>query len=242
MITKVTNFIKNFFSPFTFHASRCQAFTLAEVLITLGIIGVVAAMTIPTLIANYQKEQTVTKLKKVYTTLSQASNLAIAENGPIQNWITPEMEVVGSGADLFAKTFLLPYLSVSKNCGLSTSSDCIEKVTYTTPSKGNYTIAAGYSKFFLNDGTFVNVSTPSVARTVVNVDINGLKAPNISGKDVFVFVFYSGRFAPDGYHVPRANNISDTSWGCNKNGGTGNVCAAVIMQDGWQIKDDYPWN
>ena len=41
-------------------------FTLAEVLITLGIIGVVAAMTIPNLIAKYQKEQTVVKLKKHY--------------------------------------------------------------------------------------------------------------------------------------------------------------------------------
>lgn len=40
------------------------AFTLAEVLITLGIIGVVAAMTLPTLIANYQKRQTVVQLKK----------------------------------------------------------------------------------------------------------------------------------------------------------------------------------
>ena len=40
---------------------KFKAFTLAEILITLGIIGVVAAMTIPTLITNYQKKQTVTK-------------------------------------------------------------------------------------------------------------------------------------------------------------------------------------
>ena len=43
---------------------RRVAFTLAEVLITLGIIGIVAAMTIPTLIVNYQKKQTVSKLKQ----------------------------------------------------------------------------------------------------------------------------------------------------------------------------------
>lgn len=49
-----------------------SAFTLAEVLITLGIIGVVAAMTIPTLLAKYQEKQTVTKLKQTYSILSQA--------------------------------------------------------------------------------------------------------------------------------------------------------------------------
>ena len=54
-----------------------QAFTLAEILITLGIIGLVAALTLPSVIANYQKKQTVVKLKKVYTTLSQAVDMSL---------------------------------------------------------------------------------------------------------------------------------------------------------------------
>ena len=53
------------------------AFTLAEVLITLGIIGVVAAMTIPTLIADYQEKVTVTKFKWVYSTLANAFTMAL---------------------------------------------------------------------------------------------------------------------------------------------------------------------
>src|SRR5574344_2035276 len=52
---------------------RCDmkkfAFTLAEVLIVLGIIGVVAAMTIPTLINNYQVSQYESALKHTYSTL-----------------------------------------------------------------------------------------------------------------------------------------------------------------------------
>lgn len=56
-----------------------KAFTLAEVLITLGIIGVVAAMTLPTLINSYKKQQTVTHLQKVYTSLNQALRLARSE-------------------------------------------------------------------------------------------------------------------------------------------------------------------
>src|SRR5574344_629312 len=56
------------------------AFTLAEVLITLAIIGVVAALTIPTLIKNYQQKQYETQLKKTYSTLSQAFQSAAANN------------------------------------------------------------------------------------------------------------------------------------------------------------------
>ena len=51
---------------------RRVAFTLAEVLITLGIIGIVAAMTMPSLITNYQKQRAVTQLKKSYTNLAEA--------------------------------------------------------------------------------------------------------------------------------------------------------------------------
>lgn len=51
---------------------RKIAFTLAEVLITLGIIGIVAAMTLPALINKYQQKQTITQLQKVYSVLNQA--------------------------------------------------------------------------------------------------------------------------------------------------------------------------
>ncbi len=63
-----------------------KGFTLAEVLITLAIIGVVAALTIPTVVRNYQKQQTVVKLKKVYSVLNQAFNNSQAENGMYQTW------------------------------------------------------------------------------------------------------------------------------------------------------------
>jgi len=58
-----------------------KGFTLAEVLITLGIIGVVAALTIPTLMANYQKVQYVTGLKKAYAEVTEALKLMANDNG-----------------------------------------------------------------------------------------------------------------------------------------------------------------
>ena len=57
-----------------------RAFTLAEVLITLGIIGVVAAMTLPVLISNHRKQVYVTQLKKSVSTLEQAFHLALADS------------------------------------------------------------------------------------------------------------------------------------------------------------------
>ena len=67
-----------------------RAFTLAEVLITLGIIGVVAALTIPTLISKYQEKQTIVKLKKVYSILQNAYTAAEAEYDKPRYWSTPD--------------------------------------------------------------------------------------------------------------------------------------------------------
>ena len=69
-----------------------NGFTLAEVLITLGIIGVVAALTMPALIGNYKRQQTIQQLKKVYSVLGQAYNRAVADYGDGTEWdeITPQ--------------------------------------------------------------------------------------------------------------------------------------------------------
>ena len=64
-----------------FYKSRRVAFTLAEVLITLGIIGVVAALTIPNLIAKYQKHEGIIGYKKMLSTLNQASSKIVADLG-----------------------------------------------------------------------------------------------------------------------------------------------------------------
>ena len=63
-----------------------NAFTLAEVLITLGIIGVVAAMTLPTLIQKYQDKSDYTHLKKIYSQLLQATLSLEQEYGPVEGW------------------------------------------------------------------------------------------------------------------------------------------------------------
>ena len=82
--------------PLTPHPSRFTrtkaAFTLAEVLITLGIIGVVAAMTLPALVQNYKKQAVETKLAKFYSTINQAIAQSEVENGSKMYW-TPMSEI-----------------------------------------------------------------------------------------------------------------------------------------------------
>ncbi|MBQ8168255.1 type II secretion system protein, partial [bacterium] len=63
-----------------------KAFTLAEVLITLAIIGVVAAMTIPTLIGNYKKLVVEVRLAKFYNNMNHALKLSTLDNGALESW------------------------------------------------------------------------------------------------------------------------------------------------------------
>lgn len=63
-----------------------KAFTLAEVLITLGIIGIVAAMTMPSLVGKYRQKTVETRLEKFYSVANQAVKLSELKNGPKEYW------------------------------------------------------------------------------------------------------------------------------------------------------------
>ena len=95
-------------------------FTLAEVLITLGIIGITAALTLPSLIISSRNKQLETALKNGYSTLSQALKMYEQENGePIKS--------SDEGIDL--KTILMSYLNVVKDCGKEIGrASCRERV------------------------------------------------------------------------------------------------------------------
>ena len=71
--------------PLTFR--KALAFTLAEVLVVLGIIGVVSALTLPNLNQNTSEKEKVVKLKKVYSELNDAVGRAVVEYGPVSVWL-----------------------------------------------------------------------------------------------------------------------------------------------------------
>lgn len=140
-----------------------RAFTLAEVLITLGIIGVVAAISIPTLIQSSQEKATVSQLKKAYSTLSQAFLLAVQENGTPDTWNIGDY---GGSPQPYTNakniiTTLAPYLKVTKTC------DQFETGCHVSPSwfLNNTTqydfVSARMYKAALSDGSYLTAYTLS---------------------------------------------------------------------------------
>jgi len=246
------------------------AFTLAEVLITLGIIGVVAALTIPTLIKTYQQQVVTTSLQKFYSTIQQAIKLSEADNGQIATWTFPATDYNGSPANLtvtFLNTYILPYLKVAKNCDLAITTDCwnpVNKMNGTSNawlSNSNANIA----KYSLQNGQEIAFLSYTAAIGVgvvqVLVDINGPKPPNMVGNDVFLFLIAQqaasnlnagngdmaqqikiGGLYPDGYELDPSDSY--TFRGCGKDVTylySGAFCSTKIMGNSWQIPSDYPF-
>lgn len=189
------------------------AFTLAEVLITLAIIGVVAAMTIPTLINNAQEQAYLTQFKKVYTNLSQSYLSAAQESGTADTWLT--------GEELYNN--MKPYLKIIEDC--PATDGCFPNVVYKTIKGGDaypfYQASYGY-KVRLADGSSVLFQTSWEIAGTIYVDINGDKAPNQFGYDMFVFrlINKSGSPAVVGYN---------TDWALN----SASYCSKTIPSGGW---------
>ena len=172
--------------------SSLAAFTLAEVLITLGIIGVVAAITMPTLINNYQKKAAVTAAKKAYSTLSQAYTQLVNDNGEgLSVCSINNSECLGK---LFA-----PYLkSLNGNGKLYTPSSekaegCWEDNDIGMVNETHYCFSAvdGISYDFDMEYQEANKK-----QALIYVDINGLKRPNKFGKDRFAFIVLNSTLLP----------------------------------------------
>lgn len=228
---------------YTIKAKNHMGFTLAETLITLVIIGVVAALTVPNMIIKHQKEETVTRLKKFYSTLQQANNLSILDNGPINTWDYDG----SSNTTVFSEKYIIPYLSVAKNCGyISSGKDaCNFNYTYMDKSHVNQNWP-GY-RFYLNDGTLVDIHK-SNENIAIWIDINGKRKPNLFGRDIFYFSYWFAKNTFEPFTVPadiKATThdylLGQYTYSCNKTHSRGYSCAALIMKDGWKISDDYPW-
>ena len=218
------------------------AFTLAEVLITLAIVGIVAAMTIPTLISDYQEKVTVTKMKKMYSTLTQAYNLYRIENGVISTPTWTE-----EGAKIIFGIFQ-PYLRIMKDCGVDDQScmtSFIRKqktgVEDTNPYHNEYSV-------ILNDGSTISFRGNSYTTYlgVVYYDVNGDAAPNKWGHDLFQFMILSDRILPVGepHAVISANSNDKFETGCAGSADRGYACAGWVIHKGnmdYLECDDLTW-
>ena len=255
MTKKLDCFVAKLFAPRN-DMGKKVAFTLAEVLITLGIIGVVAALTFPTLLSRHNANVTLNKLKKFYTVMSQANNMAIAEFGPMDYWdgfsSSYNMEEMKAWFDKYIK----PYVQVTD-----------ERIT------GEFNTGTDSSErfyVFFNDGSVAQfrnytAKTPNIDENGVDQNHSSLgwngyihvyyytsKKALLDSKqciNTFAFLFHDNvnqryGFSPyfnsslflHGANPDRAALINDV-----KNRAGKQQCAGLIMYDGWQIKDDYPF-
>lgn len=220
-----------FNSKFSTYNSHFSAFTLAEILITLGIIGVIAALTLPILINNHQKSEYSTAAKKAYNQFNQILQQTALDNGTvgdISNIFSNNTAIVGAKIASFYK--------VVKTCGTTTGEECFAKFddnydgSAKTTTRWTSDINPQY-KFITADGmSFCIGSFETNCKTnrgfaaapesptynsvcgFVYVDVNGSKKPNNLGRDVFMFYITSQKnpllYPRSGFYTSGSNTGS----------------------------------
>lgn len=221
---------------------RKVGFTLAEVLITLGIIGIVAAMTIPNIIAGYRKKVVETRLAKLYSSVNQAIKMSEVKNGDCKYW---EWGDINNHRDSefmekWWKTYMndyMPYVIFAKKDSTQSSS-----------ISGN----GGY-KLFFKDGSSLRIEAipGSYAWFVLYPDAklsdfkNGKKQTDQEkpGRNFFGFYIWPSKkcaITPDN-NADRTKLITKCLSDFNETSGNlGGSCATLIMTNGWKVPDDYP--
>lgn len=229
-----------------------KAFTLAEVLITLGIIGILAALTIPNLIASYQKQQYTTQLKKVYAQFNQVLSQLAEENGCVGDLKCSGL--FDSSVDL--NKMIYNKFKVAKVCDDSFKG-CMSSAVNTNydgsgsivsyDDRAGFISADGVSYSLLTYGdscghvAWGNGKTGQMDQVCgcVRIDINGPnKKPNYIGRDIFEFWITNGK----GPLLYPYGGLDDNYFGwwkapvrCSSTNKDGTGCAARIMENGWQM-------
>lgn len=223
------------------NSQRYIAFTLAEVLITLGIIGIIASITIPTVIQKTQDYAIVSEAKKAYSILSQAYTLAVKDKGTPDTW--------GLSADSTGATNIMnalaPYLNITEKCYLEVG--CFPQVTYkridgTTAWIDYYSNNTTVIKARLSDGTsiatvsYADCSTPYGTTTElqnvcgwIGVDVNGAKGPAKLGADYLSFYITKLGIVPMGGPQETSLRFDNTCISGSVLSNSGYGCTAWII-------------
>ena len=224
-----------------------KGFTLAEVLITLGVIGVVAALTLPTLIQNHANKVVETRLMKFYSAINQAITLAEADYGDRTYWWGnfDDLDTDIKGRPVQGKTnpekwvnkYLAPYMKITKRKYTPRNS-----VLFYLADGGIFANAGGSSPDSLSDWFFYTMDyskceamkpNSGVCRFYFNYRPRNAKRtfePFQYGWDGTLEGITSGTPAPD---------LPGHTRGCSNTDQT--YCTLWIQYNGWKIPEDYPF-
>ncbi len=215
---------------------KATAFTLAEVLITLGIIGVVAAMTIPTLTSNYRKHEAVTKLKKAYTTVNQAIKLSEVEYGDVYEWAGEKHDLTNvDDAIIWFNKYIGKHLEITE-----IKPDYENNVFYVYLKDGSifrFTYYISDIGFYLNKKALENPK-PGINEFLFRFNPvlkesqkNNIEEYKYDGTKTIEPYAY-------GWDGTREQLIKGSVYYSCESGGA--YCAKLIQYDGWRISKDYP--
>jgi len=182
---------------------RSLGFTLAEVLITLTVIGVVAAMGIPAIIQSVQDMQTTTGVKAASAMMNEATTKLASDNGGTLKGLCNDRD------DDCLMNLYKPYLSSVQSCALNASwGICRARPFYmdgVTPQSTNFAtlvLTNGMIVEFRMNNKACDYTSPAQTTNSkcgwFSVDINGRKAPNVYGKDIFWFSLQENSIKPGG--------------------------------------------
>lgn len=230
---------ENLCSLFLPHDTRYSGFTLAEVLVTLGIIGVVSAMTIPTLIQNHQRKVYVTQLHKIYNELQQAAILYQTERNAIN------LKEAGLTSADALDSFVKSTFKVIQDCG-ETSTPCMAPNSEYKKINGQAADGTSLAYFVtIASGASLGYDTSTAAAlgydnivAIFDVDINGAKGPNIAGRDLFVMALYNNGAIDDiGPSAPLSKDERETLFTskCKAADGSWYGCFGKILNDNWEM-------
>ena len=214
---------------------RKAAFTLAEVLITLGIIGIVAAMTLPTVITNVQKKVVENQLKVFNTTINNAFRMAQAEHGGrFDDWIPSYHYLSFTEIREWLEKYLFPYIKYSD------VSDC----------RGEGMVG---DNTFIQEGICFHMANGALIWIHINDDggdliyyVNGKIQSN--PRNAFQFQFAKTNKKSEfvepyvfNWNGNESSLKTDGTWGCYKGCTNCGYCTKIIQLNNWEIPDDYPW-
>ena len=212
-------------------ASRKAAFTLAEVLVTLGIIGVVSAMTVPTLMQNYQRQSYVTQLHKTYNEMSQALLRYQTDRNAI-NLTEAGLTDINS-----LDSFMKNYFKIVKDCGMDETACFGSNYKKIDGSSINFmsTDDDGVRAYVLANGASIAIISGS---NYFHLDVNGKKGPNIVGRDTFAIKIHSNGLLDELCNsAPCSAEEREQLFtnNCIKNSSLWWGCFGKILNDNWQM-------
>ncbi len=224
-----------------------KGFTLAEVLITLSIVGIVAVLTVPSIMTSYQNRLYTSQLQKVYAQITGAVEMVMHDEG-VDNFyetkaamaqVCSNANTCTAGAGYFLGKYFGP---VKKNCGNPNAANACIVGSASNPYRkldgGNSGgITSDYCVQTTSDAAVCMKKQPNFI--YICVDVNGAKKPNIAGRDLFCMDIksngavtdYGSESADPAVAGAQPEDCNTAFAGYNTAG-----CMAAVMEAGWKME------